>query len=132
MDRRLLNLALKQQQANINGPRGITERFPIGPTVHSTHTSDMRFPPPGLSQSSGSPLVHPVANTNNSAFLAPHTRSTLQSDSALTFLSQLVERDRNICPRPPLDFGSFLGSGIKAKTLEEIEHQEVASGGSFI
>ncbi|THD27651.1 hypothetical protein D915_001562 [Fasciola hepatica] len=132
VDRRLLNLALRQQQANINGPRGIAERFPIGGALHSTQPPDMRFPPPGLPQNTGSPLIHPVANTNNSAFLASRARSTLQSENALAFLSQLVERDRLACPGPSSNFGSFLSSGIKAKTLEEIEHQEVTSSGSFL
>ncbi|KAA3682067.1 uncharacterized protein DEA37_0001148 [Paragonimus westermani] len=138
-DRRLLNLALKQQQQqriNYGGPPSVVSKLPGN--LFSPVNGDLRYVGATSVPQLPTPLAATVSNNNNNAdFFTSRTRTAaLQSDSSLAFLSHLVEMDRSSVssgyPRSAsVSVSPLLNAAVKAKTLEEIEHQEVANGSTF-
>ncbi|KAF7248009.1 hypothetical protein EG68_09591 [Paragonimus skrjabini miyazakii] len=138
-DRRLLNLALKQQhqqRMNYGGPPNVVSKLPGN--LFSPVGGDLCYVGASSVPQLPTPLA-PIASSNNNnadCFTSRTRTAALQSDSSLAFLSHLVEMDRSSvsCGYPKSASASvspLLNVAVKAKTLEEIEHQEVANGGTF-
>ncbi|KAF5399592.1 hypothetical protein PHET_07186 [Paragonimus heterotremus] len=138
-DRRLLNLALKQQhqqRMNYGGPPNLVSKLPGN--LFSPVSGDLRYVGAASVPQLPTPLAPIVSSNNNNAdcFTSRTRTAALQSDSSLAFLSHLVEMDRSSVsygyPRSAsASVSPLLNASVKAKTLEEIEHQEVANGGTF-
>lgn len=121
IDRRLFNLNFKQQPSVCDN------------TFSTTNSGDLRFSAPGAPLF---PNMNPIPLASPNAVAAtriPPNRHN--STNPLSFLSQLIDvNDLGSSvdsPRPSSFSLNLLGSSVKAKTLEEIEHQEVTSGSPF-
>ncbi|CAL8072835.1 unnamed protein product [Calicophoron daubneyi] len=138
LEHRLFDLPVKPQQFGLGTPPpGIGEKLSGSPMLFQNSNSDHRFSDT-VPQNPSPPIFSAAPNNNNnSASLASRLRTirpASQADSTFAFLSQLVEMDRSsgsLNYQKPSSLDPLLSSAIKAKTLEEIEHQEVASSGSF-
>ncbi|KAF6775385.1 hypothetical protein AHF37_05218 [Paragonimus kellicotti] len=138
-DRRLLSLALKQQhqqRMNYGGPPNVVGKLPGN--LFSPVSGDLRYVGAASVPQLPTPLAPIVSSNNNNAdcFTSRTRTAALQSDSSLAFLSHLVEMDRSSVsygyPRSAsASVSPLLNVAVKAKTLEEIEHQEVANGSTF-
>ncbi|KAF8572522.1 hypothetical protein P879_00041 [Paragonimus westermani] len=138
-DRRLLNLALKQQhqqRISYGGLPSVVSKLPGN--LFSPVNGDLRYVGATSVPQLPTPLAATVSNNNNNVdcFTSRTRTAALQSDSSLAFLSHLVEMDRSSVsygyPRSAsASVSPLLNAAVKAKTLEEIEHQEVANGSTF-
>lgn len=126
IDRRLFNLNFKQQSS---GCDSIHHNSTL-----STTSSDLRFSAPGAPLFPNSTPIS-LASTNTASCTDRIPPNRHNSSNAFAFLSQLMDVSDLGSPvdsqkQPPFSL-NLLGSGVKAKTLEEIEHQEVTSGSPF-
>lgn len=73
------------------------------------------------------------SNVNNPFYSQKVVNSAPKSDNTLAFLSRLVDMDRSGVTLNHLKAHSstYTSTDVKAKTLEEIEHQEISSSGLF-